>query len=276
MLPRIGNYVSPIMLKTKVRHFLANSKQQFINNLWNQQQLFARFIQDNDTLFQFFITINEVNQFQCKTNFIPLYYEFIALKHNQCATSSSVLVTRTRDHDIVTSKPSIDNCVNQGARFILLALSIGDEIYPEPVRHQNALIIDTYRGTIERFEPYGAEFQYGYDIDDTIRDLFSEYEYVPPLDYSPIMSVQELQEREIITAVIHYKPQSKELSGLIGFCVAWSVWYTDLRLTYPDVDRYQLVKDAIQSLSQNPGLFTAFIVSYTEYLTKAVQYYSFS
>ena len=51
-------------------------------------------------------------------------------------------------------------------------------------------------------------------------------EYYKPIDYLPDLCVQALQELEIT---------EMKSTDPVGFCAAWSAWYTDLRLSNPNV-----------------------------------------
>lgn len=89
------------------------------------------------------------------------------------------------------------------------------------------LFVDKKNKTAERFEPNGYFYESSSSLnglyqkaDAAIRGFFENFGliYIPSLDICPANGVQ-LQEQD----------------GLFfGFCSTWSVWYMDMRLTYPD------------------------------------------
>lgn len=103
--------------------------------------------------------------------------------------------------------------------------------------HSNILIImknhDTYE--IERFEPYGGNTN-SYDekfLDNILKSyfekMFGKVKYFVPSSFCP---KGIFQSKEKITNFLD--PE--------GFCVAWSLWYLNNRLQYPDLSREQVVK----------------------------------
>ena len=48
-----------------------------------------------------------------------------------------------------------------------------------------------------------------------------------------------------------------------GFCVAWSTWYADLRLTNPDIPRDKLLQEGIKAIINDPVSYKTFIRNYS-------------
>jgi hypothetical protein len=135
------------------------------------------------------------------------------------------------------------------------------------------MIYDTRTKTMERFEPYGDIKNFiNYknikclmvDIDREIKNLFiSKFgdgyikKYYKPLDYITKKGFQKIQELEID----EIKSTDPE-----GFCTSWCIWYTDLRLSNPNIKRKKLIDLAMQSLRKRPESFTKFIRNYCEFL----------
>ena len=166
-------------------------------------------------------------------------------------TTYGELETKPLRNIITQLKNDIQNCNKQ---FIVAYLSLS---LPGS-GHANALIIDNYNKTIERFEPHGISenkktYKLGNLIDNFFKTYFNKYKYFSPLDFCP-----------------YYGPQS--LHGISdkrsehGFCVGWSWWYVLHRISYPDVDRKELLDILLTKLySKN---FTMYIYSIGSFLNQ--------
>ena len=129
-----------------------------------------------------------------------------------------------------------------------------------------ANIFNRKRMEFERFEPYGSidiksdmlEEQFDKTFEKFIKlYLGNNVKYFRPLDYCPNKSFQTYNE---------LKKNSDE-----GFCVAWSIWYLHLRMTYPSINRKMLVKQALNDISKSrSNKFRTFIRNYGNYLDKEV------
>lgn len=197
-------------------------------------------------------------------------------------------------------------CAAQGRRFAILPLMLRRPIIEsggEYGGHVNMLIVDTKLKTIERFEPHGSSLDYIVDdikknilnaktlrlrqhwqdqlkhverarpmynsecqVNDQIQQLadyaLQGYTYIPPLELCPLQGFQYTQELEVI------QNRAGDLAGKkVGFCVAWSYWYADLRLRYPDIPPKQLIERAMRELKNNQGkkTLTEYIVSFASF-----------
>ena len=136
--------------------------------------------------------------------------------------------------------------------------------------HQNYLLYDTNKHTLQRFETFGdadTECLSNENIDECIDDLFRKNvknfnRYIKPLEFLPKNSFQTIQEDE------------KEMNenDPIGFCSVWSIWLIDLCLSNPQVPIKDLVKIAMTCLKQKKKIdgysFTSFIRDYSIDLVK--------
>lgn len=130
-------------------------------------------------------------------------------------------------------------------------------ITPDAV-HYNMCIYDKTHKSFERFEPYGALSVGEFDLDSLIQMFFNEElpnvieTYNAPIDFCPIFGFQKLQviENEPIDADPH------------GFCLAWSVWYVDLRLFNPNKTQKQIIEFALKTLKTRGVSLTKFIRAY--------------
>jgi len=122
-------------------------------------------------------------------------------------------------------------------RFVIAHLII---IYDKIQTHSNMIIVDKKNKRIERFEP---ELDYDNKTDRAIKKYFISKgiidTYVSSRDYFPV-GPQQYQH-----CMIFERPYRKKFK-VDGFCGAWSLWYTNLRLKYPDLPLEEL-RDNIQA-----------------------------
>jgi hypothetical protein len=131
------------------------------------------------------------------------------------------------------------------------------------VVHANSIIIDINKNTLERFEPHGI-FMGNEELDNKINTALKKYcqyyklEFIPTLDFCPILNVQA---KDIIKKEGLFEPG--------GYCLAWSLWYIDLRLKYPDINRKELIDNAMNTLT-SVG-FRNYIRKYSSYIIASRQ-----
>jgi len=128
--------------------------------------------------------------------------------------------------------------------------------------HSNYLLIDLKKKEIERFEPNGSENSFNFDyssekLDNILkRELLfhlDNFKYFEPKHFIPRISVQILSSKEI---------NNKKITDPQGFCALWSVWYVDIRLTYPEIDRKKLINKMIKNINKKNLSFKSLIRSY--------------
>ena len=159
---------------------------------------------------------------------------------------------------------------NISVRFIIISVMLlhkyGCDIFIPGVpatTHANFLIYDKKTKIMERFEPHGS-IVYGsewYDSDRLDKALIKMFvddpkydvkKYISPIDVCPNFSFQHIQVAEGL--------------GYPGSCLMWSYWYTDMRLTYPDIQPYQLQEIMLKKLQEQPYSMTQFIKNYAQFL----------
>lgn len=155
----------------------------------------------------------------------------------------------------------LKKCIAKNPRFILIYLMI---LYDPQNGHANCLIYDTEKKEMERFEPGYAEHT---DIDRAILSYFNNKfpglieKYYKPIDYWSETRFQEDQELE--NTDLPNDPG--------GFCLAWTIWYIDMRLTYPDIPRNELIILATKKIALHPDLYTGYIRNYAAFLRKYME-----
>jgi ankyrin repeat protein len=153
---------------------------------------------------------------------------------------------------------------NKKKKFIIIP--IGIEL--DNGSHANYLIYDIHAKEIERFEPHGSYPPIGFNynsnkldkiLENKIKAIEPNIKYIKPIDYLPKIGFQILESQEIL---------NKRISDPPGFCAVWSIWYVDIRVNYPEIDRKKLVTYMIHSIKINNISFKNLIRNYSINITK--------
>jgi ankyrin repeat protein len=157
---------------------------------------------------------------------------------------------------------SFKKCINKKKKYIIIPVAI------ELINggHSNYLIYNIESKEIERFEPYGSGYPKGFNyngdlLDSILEKKFKEFDskikYIKPKDYLPKIGFQFLDSVEI---------GKNKIGDPGGFCALWSLWYTDMRLTYYMYDRKKLVKYLIKYIKSNNLSFKNVIRNYSTHV----------
>ena len=207
--------------------------------------------------------------------------EYIRRKHlNVCTLSEKIIknsenqfenlgfVYYERTKRLKFGKELIDSlkvCLEDNSkRFIIINLTF-DCINGDG--HENMIIYDKTNKEIERFEPNGSVYGDSCidvdDIDTRIKNMINKHfpgkvrKAIPPLGFCPLNNFQFIESQE--EGALTTDPN--------GFCAAWTIWYTDLRLSNPNKTRRQVVEMAMKKLkSKGQGGFKKFIRNYANFL----------
>jgi hypothetical protein len=158
-----------------------------------------------------------------------------------------------------------EQCLKGRARFVIVYMvHDAEEIGLD--NHMNILIYDKEENTFERFEPNSISPSPAYHadiLDKRLERVFKSHgiRYIKPLDFCPLPAgIQMLQHRE-------FKKRGRPLAGDIGgFCQSWSTFYADMRLSFPDVPRDQLLVKAIELFKGKS--MSEYIRDYTYYVAR--------
>jgi ankyrin repeat protein len=157
-----------------------------------------------------------------------------------------------------------DSKKNTKIRFLIMPLGI--EIKDDS--HANYLIYDNKSNELERFEPHGSrnpnKFNYNSMLlDSTLKQYFQEYfpslKYIKPEDFLPKVGYQLLDNSE--------SNKYRNIGDPGGFCALWCIWYTDMRLTYPDIPRNKLVETSLNLIRYKGISFRTLIRNYSNKIT---------
>ena len=148
----------------------------------------------------------------------------------------------------------------------------------KPIRHANMLIFNPHRMEIERFEPYGGRSPCkglsSSNIDDIIKnklmkpinkDRENKYKYIKP-EQICIRGPQSI-EVEAPKYVMN-EDSCKLVRNHSGYCVAWSMFYADLRLKFPKESGSKLMKRFFAIIGTEPKKLRAFIKSQLTFIEK--------
>lgn len=169
--------------------------------------------------------------------------------------------------------PELDLYVNKllisdKIRFIILKLTL---LTGPRNTHANIIIYDKKTNTVERFDPYGA-IPY-MDVDDLdiilkkkLKKIFGKdnFTYLAPKDYMDIAFQTISNDSEKIV---------KNLGDPFGYCLAWTFWYLEMRITNPNIHPKALVEISIKKINNTEGSdsiskFITFIRNYANKLDK--------
>ena len=192
------------------------------------------------------------------------------------------------------------DCLNSSSRFILIPLTLKHQKdencknLTDSTDHSNMIIIDKKNKTVERYEPHGKiinkkEWFDSETLDNKLKRLFIsnndnikfwndsnndelknifkisnkyKFTYKIPEDICPLYGLQ-IYESE------GFDPNNEVKKE--GFCTAWSLYYTNIRLENPDIKPSQLLEYAKSSLSNYK--FNIFINKYSFFLkSKLIEY----
>jgi hypothetical protein len=147
---------------------------------------------------------------------------------------------------------------DNSVRFLIILISL---VSTSGSCHANCLIYDKKHNEIERFDPLGVDTHSNYKLnalDIQIQEWLPTFtnnniKYYKPIDYC----IKEIY-------------QSKELEQIgyddtTGNCAVWRLYYIDLRLSNPNLNRKEVIKLSSSKLETFGG-FNKFIKSYQAYI----------
>ncbi len=140
-------------------------------------------------------------------------------------------------------------------RYILIKITL---IIDDEIIHANMFMFDVEKKIGRRFEPMGvSDIIDGKELDRVLGDLFSEVfgeiKYIEPDQYLQGLNFQLTSADD--------DPSNKNLGDPYGYCLAWCLWFIDLRLTYPDYDDIELVHNFFRKTRDPILTSTVFVES---------------
>jgi hypothetical protein len=195
------------------------------------------------------------NEILCTPNFITKY------GNNYMAVTSVVFFGDINQIVIpIKLKNKINNCMNKNIRFINFQFII-DHSKNDKVNHVNMIIIDLFKKTVERFEPFGS---LGKDTEKKANHAIAirlfkvleltDFKYLSPLDISP-----------------EFGPQQKA-DAYGGMCVTFSMLYLQLRLMNPDIVQKEIVNYLLQKSAKE---LKNLVLRYAKFIEIALKKYDY-
>jgi hypothetical protein len=171
--------------------------------------------------------------------------------------------------DIAIRFDIITDIIKCRKRFFIIPLTIQKVKGNKTESHANFLIYDSKEKSMERFEPLGERHELKERHDNAIFKLFKTYlnqdgiprllNYYPPILFCPKIGPQQLDRLE---------KDNIKAGDPVGFCVAWCIWYVNLRLSNPDIDRKDVLEQGIKIIDTKFNSFRNFIRSYAQFLSE--------
>ena len=153
-------------------------------------------------------------------------------------------------------------------RYIILKLTL---ITGPSSTHANIIIYDKKNNTLDRFEPYGiVEYLETDNLNIFIENLGKKYinpnlKYNSPKDIFKGIGFQAISNDN--------KSEIKNLGDPSGFCLAWTLYYLQLKIENPDLEPHLILKNVMDTILENDKiddnkLFISFIRNYAAQLNK--------
>ena len=171
--------------------------------------------------------------------------------------------------DIALRFDIITDIIKCKKRFFIIPLTIQKVKGAKSESHANFLIYDSKEKSMERFEPLGERHEMKERHDNAIFKLFKTYlnqdgvprllNYYPPILFCPKIGPQQIDRLE---------KDNMKSGDPVGFCAAWCIWYVNLRLSNPDIDRKDVLEEGIKIIDTKFNSFRNFIRSYAQFLSE--------
>lgn len=155
-------------------------------------------------------------------------------------------------------------------KYVVFYLSI---IYPQyGGMHANILMYSKDTNTIERFEPLGVGVFYGDSYDNDMLDAallkyfqncVSDITYISPKEYLPNIGIQMIEISE---------NKNEYIGDPEGYCVPWSIWYCDMRVSYPNIKREKLMNFFIRQVEEKQLKYRSVIRNYAVHISDIRDY----
>ena len=199
------------------------------------------------------LLLNNKEIIKC-TNICEIYGFYLIWKNNNFIIPNDDLI------NIITN--SIKNKYN----YFIIPIGIEINIKNTNYYHSNYLLFDLINKEYERFEPHGYDHPISFDynpklLDKHIEDFFHEIKlnYFKPIDYLPKIGLQIKEINEI---------KNDFIGDPNGFCSTWCIWWADMRISNPNIDRKKLYSLIHREIINEKYSFRKLIRNYISYIVK--------
>jgi ankyrin repeat protein len=154
-------------------------------------------------------------------------------------------------------------------RFILFKLTL---VVEGSNTHANIILYDKQNTTLERFEPYGSiPYLESDKLDKFIEETGKQYinenlTYLSPKDLFGTLGFQTISGDN--------RQELRSLGMAIGYCLPWTFWYLEMRVSNPDISPKILLENAKNMIIKDSNgvtsdkLFISFIKDYAAQLDR--------
>ncbi len=137
----------------------------------------------------------------------------------------------------------IKNCVKSDKRFIMIKVSY---LHRPDSLHANVIIYDKEDSSYRRFEPYGNSSTYDeMYLDKLVMDYILKYKnnkikYYTPGDFLETGRFQTISNDSSL--------EVKKTGDPFGYCLAWCLWYTEIKLKNSKLTEQELIEQAAEKI----------------------------
>jgi len=155
--------------------------------------------------------------------------------------------------------------------------------------HQNLIILNYHRNELERFEPVGEQLEpKQINLDKAVANFTNllnkeiskinskepKLTYISPKESCPAKKffyVYQAIELKVPKKAKRTKKLDMVIKDPPGYCVAWSLFYGDLRLKYPKLPPQEITQKIVDILGKNPEVLRQFIRGQAKLLYKGTR-----
>jgi len=198
-----------------------------------------------------------------KNNNLEKHYKLIGINKSKDFHNIEILWSFQK----IIFQENFDSIFKSKNKNEFLIIPLGIEI--NNGSHANIILIDNINKKIERFEPNGSiypkGFYYNPKLLDTIlknkfESLISEYSYLTPEDYEPIIGLQVLETSE------NFK--NKKIGDPNGFCAIWCVWWINQRIYNKNEHPKEIINSVIKQIKLQNKSFKNVIRNFSQNIVK--------
>lgn len=142
--------------------------------------------------------------------------------------------------------------------ILLKLLIIENNMY-----HANVILFDIDRKIIERFDPYGdVAFIDNININKFLKMYFEKFlnvKYISPSDTNTDKISFQILSNE-------HNNSNKYINDPNGFCMAWCIWYVEMKINNLTVQSKVLIDKSISKINKDYAIFKNYIRNYSNFL----------
>ena len=178
----------------------------------------------------------------------------------------------------------LTNCIKRNVETIIIPLTIGINAQVNTINtslHGNVLIYRKKDNVIEHFEPHGAVLGVMPEKEKLVREQFEQFmsilNKVQKKEHLPMITLQSASEICPYVKGLQYLEQFSPGKTINGFCGVWSLFFTELALSNPNVssrDLFDIVYNHVNGPKGGPYL-RKIAEGYSYFISEKIEkYYS--